>query len=106
MTRGLPASPPPPTPHGCHTCPACPSPPPLTHRPEKYDRELVKKTVKAIERISEIRTRRQERYYEKRMAKVKGQQVRAGHPLLLLLLHFECPIAACCLQLVSMLTCL
>lgn len=81
-------------------------PPPLTHRPEKYDRELVKKTVKAIERISEIRTRRQERYYEKRMAKVKGQQVRAGHPLLLLLLHFECPIAACCLQLVSMLTCL
>jgi large subunit ribosomal protein L24e len=47
------------------------------NRPEKYDRELVKKTVKAIERISEIRTRRQERFYEKRMAKVKGQQVAA-----------------------------
>lgn len=47
------------------------------NRPEKYDRELVKKTVKAIERISEIRTRRQERYYEKRMAKVNGQQVAA-----------------------------
>jgi large subunit ribosomal protein L24e len=47
------------------------------NRPEKYDRELVKKTVKAMERISEIRVRRQERYYEKRMAKVKGQQVAA-----------------------------
>jgi large subunit ribosomal protein L24e len=47
------------------------------NRPEKYDRELVKKTVKAIERIGEIRQRRQERYYEKRMAKVKGQQVAA-----------------------------
>eukprot|EP00883_Tetradesmus_obliquus_P005024 jgi/Sobl393_1/15429/SZX65849.1 len=45
------------------------------NRPEKYDRDLVKKTVKAIERISEIRVRRQERFYEKRMAKVKGQQV-------------------------------
>lgn len=45
------------------------------NRPEKYDRELVKKTVKAIERISEIRQRRQERFYEKRMAKAKSQQV-------------------------------
>lgn len=34
----------------------------------------MKKTVKAIERISEIRQRRQERFYEKRMAKVKVQQ--------------------------------
>lgn len=35
----------------------------------------MKKTIKAIERIDEIRTRRQERFYEKRMARVKGQQV-------------------------------
>jgi large subunit ribosomal protein L24e len=47
------------------------------NRPEKYDRELVQKTIKAIERIDEIRTRRQERFYEKRMARVKGQQVAA-----------------------------
>eukprot|EP00879_Flechtneria_rotunda_P011210 GHRR01011708.1.p1 GENE.GHRR01011708.1~~GHRR01011708.1.p1 ORF type:complete len:166 (+),score=39.37 GHRR01011708.1:639-1136(+) len=45
------------------------------NRPEKYDRELVKKTVKAIERIDDIRQRRQERFYERRMALVKGQQV-------------------------------
>lgn len=45
------------------------------NRPEKYDRELVKKTIKAMERIEEIRVRRQERFYEKRMARVKGQQV-------------------------------
>jgi large subunit ribosomal protein L24e len=44
------------------------------NRPEKYDRELVKKTIKAIGRIDEIRTRRQERFYEKRMAKAKQQE--------------------------------
>lgn len=30
--------------------------------------------MRAVERISEIRVRRQERYYEKRMASVKGQR--------------------------------
>lgn len=44
------------------------------NRPEKYDRELVKKTIKAIDRIDKIRTRRQERFYEKRMAEVKQQE--------------------------------
>lgn len=44
------------------------------NRPEKYDRDLVKKTIKAIGRIDEIRTRRQERFYEKRMAKAKQQE--------------------------------
>lgn len=47
------------------------------NRPVKYDRELVRKTIKAIERIDQIRTRRQERFYEKRMAKVAGQQLAA-----------------------------
>jgi large subunit ribosomal protein L24e len=45
------------------------------NRPEKYNRDLVKKTIKAIERIDEIRTRRQERFYERRMARAKQQQV-------------------------------
>ncbi|KAL6756983.1 ribosomal protein L24e-domain-containing protein [Haematococcus lacustris] len=44
------------------------------NRPEKYDREVVAKTVKAMQRIDEIRVRRQERFYEKRMKNVKSQQ--------------------------------
>mmetsp|Transcript_3105 Transcript_3105/g.11194 ORF Transcript_3105/g.11194 Transcript_3105/m.11194 type:complete len:178 (-) Transcript_3105:242-775(-) len=37
------------------------------NRPEKYNRELVQTTVKAIKRISEIREKRQARFHEKRM---------------------------------------
>ena len=44
------------------------------NRPEKYDRELVTKTVKAMKRIKEIRVARQDRFYEKRMEGAKGQQ--------------------------------
>ncbi|KAI8463695.1 MAG: ribosomal protein L24e-domain-containing protein [Monoraphidium minutum] len=47
------------------------------NRPEKYDRELVKKTVRAVEKISEIRKKRQDRYHEKRMARAKAGQVAA-----------------------------
>ncbi|KIY96015.1 hypothetical protein MNEG_11947 [Monoraphidium neglectum] len=45
------------------------------NRPEKYDRDLVIKTVKAVEKISEIRKKRQDRYHEKRMARAKAGQV-------------------------------
>lgn len=45
------------------------------NRPEKYDRELIKKTVKAVEKISEIRKKRQDRYYEKRMARARAGQI-------------------------------
>jgi large subunit ribosomal protein L24e len=45
------------------------------NRPEKYDRELIKKTVQAVEKISEIRKKRQDRYHEKRMARAKVIQV-------------------------------
>eukprot|EP00197_Chlamydomonas_leiostraca_P004830 CAMPEP_0202869974 /NCGR_PEP_ID=MMETSP1391-20130828/14113_1 /ASSEMBLY_ACC=CAM_ASM_000867 /TAXON_ID=1034604 /ORGANISM="Chlamydomonas leiostraca, Strain SAG 11-49" /LENGTH=116 /DNA_ID=CAMNT_0049550391 /DNA_START=261 /DNA_END=611 /DNA_ORIENTATION=+ len=44
------------------------------NRPEKYDREVVTKTVKAMQRIEQIRVRRQERFYEKRMQNAKAQQ--------------------------------
>ncbi|EFN59087.1 hypothetical protein CHLNCDRAFT_13957, partial [Chlorella variabilis] len=44
------------------------------NRPEKYDRELVHKTVKAIQKVEEVRGARQDRFYERRMAKSKGQQ--------------------------------
>lgn len=47
------------------------------NRPEKYDREVVVKTIKAMQRIDDIRTRRQERFYERRMQHVKAQQLAA-----------------------------
>mmetsp|Transcript_16525 Transcript_16525/g.35745 ORF Transcript_16525/g.35745 Transcript_16525/m.35745 type:complete len:162 (+) Transcript_16525:326-811(+) len=47
------------------------------NRPEKYDRELVHKTIKAMEKIDEIRTKRQDRFYEKRMQRAKQLQKKA-----------------------------
>ena len=47
------------------------------NRPVKYDRELMKKTVQAIGRVTEIRAARQERHWERRMAAAKGQELRA-----------------------------
>lgn len=44
------------------------------NRPEKYNREVVSKTIKAVERIDEIRKRRQERFYERRMQRAKQQE--------------------------------
>ncbi len=42
--------------------------------PEKYNRETVAKTVEAMKKIDAIRTRRQERYWEARMAAAKAQK--------------------------------
>lgn len=47
------------------------------NRPEKYDRELVHKTVKAIKKVDAIRSARQDRFYEARMSKAKKQQAAA-----------------------------
>ena len=44
------------------------------NRPEKYNRELVATTVKAMKRIKEIRVARQDRFYEERMAGNKERQ--------------------------------
>jgi large subunit ribosomal protein L24e len=44
------------------------------NRPEKYDREIVAKTMKAIEKIGDIRKKRQDRFYELRMQRAKLQQ--------------------------------
>lgn len=46
------------------------------NRPEKYNRELVQTTVKAIKRITEIREKRQQRFFEKRMEGKVAQQHR------------------------------
>jgi large subunit ribosomal protein L24e len=45
------------------------------NRPEKYDRELVKTTVRAVEKIAGIRKKRQDRFHEKRAARARAVQV-------------------------------
>jgi len=44
------------------------------NRPEKYNRELVAKTVKAIQKVKEVRKARQDRFYEKRMVGAREEQ--------------------------------
>lgn len=39
----------------------------LRHRPVKYDRELMKKTVRSMERVQQIKESREKRFWEKRM---------------------------------------
>jgi len=49
--------------------------------PVRYDRELVQKTLKAMERISEIRSRRERIFYKKRMAGKRAREVAAARKL-------------------------
>lgn len=49
--------------------------------PVKYDRELVTKTLKAMERISEIRQRRERVFYKRRMAGKRAQELREARKL-------------------------
>ncbi|KAK9904792.1 hypothetical protein WJX75_002705 [Coccomyxa subellipsoidea] len=44
------------------------------NRPVKYDRQLAQKTIKAMEKITEVRQKRQDRFHEARMKKAKVQQ--------------------------------
>ena len=44
----------------------------LRHRPVKYDRELMKKTVRAMDRVAQIKSAREKRFWEKRMAPNKA----------------------------------
>ena len=46
----------------------------LRNRPVKYDRELMKKTVRAMERVQAIKEKREERFWQKRMAPNKEVQ--------------------------------
>ena len=46
----------------------------LRNRPVKYDRELMKKTVRTMERVQAIKEKREERFWEKRMAPNKAMQ--------------------------------
>jgi large subunit ribosomal protein L24e len=49
--------------------------------PVKYDRDLVNKTLKAMERISEIRQRRERVFYKQRMAGKRAQELREARKL-------------------------
>lgn len=49
--------------------------------PVKYDRDLVQKTLKAMERIGEIRRRRERVFYKQRMAGRRAQELREARKL-------------------------
>lgn len=49
--------------------------------PVRYDRELVAKTLHAMERVSEIRARRERAFYKKRMAGRKARELAAARKL-------------------------
>lgn len=49
--------------------------------PVKYDRELVNKTLRAMERISEVRQRRERVFYKQRMAGRRAQELREARKL-------------------------
>ena len=46
----------------------------LRNRPVKYDRELMKKTVRTMERVQAIKEKREERFWQKRMEPNKAVQ--------------------------------
>ena len=49
--------------------------------PVRYNRDLVQKTLKAMERISEIRSRRERVFYKKRMAGKRAREVASARKL-------------------------
>jgi large subunit ribosomal protein L24e len=49
--------------------------------PTRYNRDLVQKTLKALERISEIRTRRERVFYKKRMAGKRARELAVDRKL-------------------------
>ncbi|KAL5604527.1 hypothetical protein BROUX41_002482 [Berkeleyomyces rouxiae] len=49
--------------------------------PVRYDRDLMTKTVKAMERIAEIRARRERRHYKQRMAGNKQRELALAREL-------------------------
>ncbi|GHP04318.1 ATPase-activating ribosome biosynthesis protein [Pycnococcus provasolii] len=46
------------------------------NRPERYNRDVLKATVKSMKRIGEIRQRREERHWEARMASARTDKIR------------------------------
>eukprot|EP00232_Nephroselmis_pyriformis_P026666 CAMPEP_0182857546 /NCGR_PEP_ID=MMETSP0034_2-20130328/3114_1 /TAXON_ID=156128 /ORGANISM="Nephroselmis pyriformis, Strain CCMP717" /LENGTH=124 /DNA_ID=CAMNT_0024988791 /DNA_START=197 /DNA_END=571 /DNA_ORIENTATION=- len=48
------------------------------NRPEKYDRNLMAKTLKAIKKVEEVRITRQSKFYDNRMKGKKARDVEAA----------------------------
>ncbi|RDJ58323.1 hypothetical protein AB723_19590, partial [Acinetobacter baumannii] len=46
------------------------------NRPERYDRNLVQDTLKAIKKVEEVRVRREAALWEKRMKGNKSKQIK------------------------------
>ncbi|KAF4470925.1 50S ribosomal L24e [Fusarium albosuccineum] len=51
------------------------------NEPVRYDRDLMAKTLKAMERVSEIRSRRERVFYKKRMAGKRERELAAARKL-------------------------
>mmetsp|Transcript_10891 Transcript_10891/g.34702 ORF Transcript_10891/g.34702 Transcript_10891/m.34702 type:complete len:183 (-) Transcript_10891:29-577(-) len=46
------------------------------NRPAKYDREVMAKTIRAMKRVSEIRSKREERFHESRMKAARTKELK------------------------------
>jgi large subunit ribosomal protein L24e len=49
--------------------------------PQRYDRDLVNKTIEAMKRVSEIRSRRERVFYKKRMAGKRARELAQARKL-------------------------
>jgi large subunit ribosomal protein L24e len=49
--------------------------------PQRYNRELVAKTLQAMKRVSEIRSRRERAFYKRRMAGKRAREIAAARKL-------------------------
>ena len=47
------------------------------NRPVRYDRELMGTTIRAMQRVGEIRSRREQMFYERRMKDARKESVKA-----------------------------
>ena len=57
------------------------------NRPERYNRELLRATMKGMKTISEIRKKRQDRFYDTRMQNVQHEKRREEKQQLLKEVH-------------------
>jgi len=53
------------------------------NRIPRYDRELMAVTVKAVDKVTNVRRERQSQFYDERMDKARGQRVREHEKILL-----------------------
>ena len=64
------------------------------NRPVKYDRELMGTTLRAMQRVGEIRARREQMYFEKRMTDAKKTKAKEARVELKKSIELVVPAAA------------